>query len=239
MSCYDWERGTIKIPAKDYPKVRDAVIAAHNKVQTKRLTRALALHAKLTSLLKGKRGIDKHKFFTDSYYREDKGFPKNCLPSYEEDKEDDNAAWAIEASLFPYNSETRERRKTPTKPKKKDFPLANKATTRFSVGEASVTFDPKAKTVRWAVDENNRAVERAGESWLARALFGALDKVTWTSRTGGKIVGNDEYSQDSDNEGGGGNYVNREYSKEKQEADKKMRRSYSSYDTGYYVGRRY
>lgn len=43
-------------------------------------------------------------------------------------------------------------------------------------------------------------------------LFRYLERVTWTSRSGGQIIGNDEYNRDSCEAGGGGNYVVREYS---------------------------
>lgn len=219
MSNYNWERGTIKLPAKDYPKVRDAVIAAHNAEMERVYNKAVSVYDKLTKVLKGKRGIDKQLFLNDEFYRKEKGFDANCLGTMRRDKWADphqELDWRVEATLFPYDREKKEYRKNPLKPKKKDFPKATKSTRSFSAEEASVTFDPKAKTVTWDVGENNRAVERAAETWLAKALFGALNRVTWTARTGGTIVGNDEYNRDSDHPGGGGNYVTREFSKNAQ-----------------------
>ena len=43
-------------------------------------------------------------------------------------------------------------------------------------------------------------------------LFRYLKRVTWTSRSGGQNIGNDEYNRDSYDAGSGGNYVVREFS---------------------------
>lgn len=78
--------------------------------------------------------------------------------------------------------------------------------------EATITLH--GNTVIWDVPENNHARERADAHPLAVALFDFLEsRVEWTARSGGKIVGNDEYHRDSYEAGGGGNYVIREYSK--------------------------
>lgn len=83
----------------------------------------------------------------------------------------------------------------------------------FRVG-SETTITLKGNTVIWDVPENNHACDHAREHPLAVALFEFLDRrVEWTSRSGGTIVGNDEYNREDDSVGGGGNYVVREYSK--------------------------
>jgi hypothetical protein len=115
------------------------------------------------------------------------------------------------------------------KPLKTDFAPLPWKTVAFTASwdECGVTFDLKARTVRWGVSENNHAVERARESWLGRAFFRALDRVNWTRGTGGTIVGNDEYNSDSEYEGGGANYVTASYP-----PPKPLARSYAAYGSG-------
>lgn len=82
---------------------------------------------------------------------------------------------------------------------------ATNRTTTFRVGwEATITF--KGNEVTWNVPENNHACDHAHEHHIGRAFFAALNKVTWTRGSGGVIVGNNEYSRDSYDVGGGGNY---------------------------------
>lgn len=101
-----------------------------------------------------------------------------------------------------------------TKPRrvvKTDIAFPTNRTTVFNCGEAEIRFDPTKKTVSWDVPDNNHACEHAREHPVAAALFDALDRVNWTRGSGGQIVGNNEYNQDNDYEGGGANYVTSEY----------------------------
>lgn len=151
-----------------------------------------------------------------------------CLREVKLDKERIGTGWeremavpydvshAIEAMLFPFDQKTRKRKRL-AKPKKSDPSVKTLVRTKVkSIGtsDATLYFDHEAKTLTWDVDENNRAVERAGESWLARLLFPALNRIEWTRGSGGKIVGNDEYNRDDRSEWGGGNYVTREFGPE-------------------------
>lgn len=188
MSKYEWERGTIKIPAKEYSKLRKAVITKHNEFQDKQLLIALRNHAKILDAKKGKRGFDARKFACDQL----------CV---------DNGVLRL---LFKYDHEARKYKLR--KPKKKDLdkkPITQSCT--LDIGEASITFNNKSRTVTWDVPENNHACERAREEPLAKFFFNQLDRITWTRGSGGTIVGNDEYNRDADYEGGGGNYVTSEY----------------------------
>jgi hypothetical protein len=187
MSKYEWEHGTIKIPAKDYPKLRKAVITKYNELQDKKLLIALRNHAKIMDAKKGKRGFDTRKLAWDL-----------CS---------DNDVMNL---LFVYDHEKRQYKLR--KPKKRD--LKKKPTTKdctLDIGEASITFNNKTRTVTWDVPENNRACERAREAPLAKFFFDRLDGINWTRGSGGTIVGNDEYNREADYEGGGANYVTSEY----------------------------
>lgn len=55
--------------------------------------------------------------------------------------------------------------------------------------------------------ENNHAVDSAHAAPGAIVFFAALGKINFTRNTGGKGIGNNEYSRDSQDEGGGANYT--------------------------------
>lgn len=69
MSCYNWERGTIKIPAKEWKGLRDTVVRAANERNARNYQSALKIHA----ALKDKAIRDKAK---DAVRRFNKGKPK-------------------------------------------------------------------------------------------------------------------------------------------------------------------
>ena len=80
----------------------------------------------------------------------------------------------------------------------KDVALfATKATTRTNVfheGEAIIAFN--GRTVTWAVNNNNHAVDNARGTKLAELFFGQLEAMKWTAKTGGVILYNTEYDHD-------------------------------------------
>ena len=106
------------------------------------------------------------------------------------------------AGKYPVGSEGK-----PHQPKRKDFPLANGATKEFDAGEASITLVEEGRRVIWDVPENNHACEYARATFMGKALFEALRSVTWSRGSGGEIIGNDEYNQESRSDGGGSNYT--------------------------------
>lgn len=198
MSCYNWEHGVIKLPASAYKSVRDAVLDAHNYLMDRALDRAKRVRQESLDAGNGKRGFD---YKDDIYERLHKYCPKGV------------DTCQIREALFPYGRKSPK----PAKPTRKSFPLANGRTREFRWWSAdfTITFDPKAKTVTWNVEENNRAVERANAHPVAEALFRALRGVSWTSRTGGTIVGNDEYNRHENRGiGGGANYVTQTFGKD-------------------------
>ncbi len=216
MSCYNWERGTIKLPTKEWPKFRKSMIKLWNDRQLDSLAVAKKAHEKATLAAKGKRGRGRQPLILAAiagvcggriehgYFRAD----KSSYHGVSERNEFAHERWDVVTDLILVGS-IREGTATKTKnPQKKDlriFPVSKSCT--LSIGEGSVSFDNDTRSVVWDVYENNHAVERAHKHWLAQALFRKLQGMLWTRGTGGKIVGNDEYNRDSEYEGGGGNYV--------------------------------
>lgn len=228
MSNYNWARGKVKLPAKFYPKVRDAILAAWNKQQQDRLALAEKVYAEIKKI-KVPRGTDKRSLIEDACDREDtlgKGSPLCRLMA----RADDETCEQIADSIFPvtYKENKRIVATRPLKPKKKDFPLVNSRTKRLdgSYGDFWCIFDGATKTIRFGCAENNRAQERFMDHPIFAAIDRALSNVEWTSRTGGTLVGNDEYSRDSYEEGEGGNYKLREWSKKATANKRSFRRSY-------------
>lgn len=193
MSCYNWESGTIKIPAKEWAKFRTEVIRAWNREEEGRLERARRLHARLKVALKGKRGKARQEVFDRMAFDGDETGVYGLVV---EDK------WVDGRRSTTF-------KRVPTKKDLKIFPTSRDA--RLEMEEAVIVLCNADRTVRWVVHENNRAVEHARRHPVARTLFRLLDGVTWTRGSGGQIVGNDEYHRDNEYEGGGGNYVTKEY----------------------------
>ncbi|MBU0493495.1 MAG: hypothetical protein KKB13_16750 [Chloroflexi bacterium] len=186
MSKYEWERGTIKVPARAWRKVVDRVLAAYNQQQETRYQTALQVWTRVCAAAKGRRGVN----WADLYQREVQRLRSET--GY------------IRRVLWPGGPV----KGRPRQPRKKDFPRLPARTTVVRVdGDTSIAFDHRSHTVRWTVSENNHAVETAREHPVAQALFDALLLVQWTRHSGGVLVGNDEYHRDADYPDGGGNYV--------------------------------
>ncbi len=188
MSCYEWERGVIKLNTKEYSRVKKAFIDAIRMDQEKKLQRAVELYNCILAKVKGKRGVDIHS----AYY---------SVRSENDDLDEESVFYE---TCLNHNN----RCKRPLKPKKKDFIFkVERKNPSVDLMEASISFNDSNRTIGWNVEENNHSKERAHNKPLAKALFKLLADVKWTRGTGGTIVGNDEYNQDNSDYGGGGNYV--------------------------------
>lgn len=214
MSCYEWERGTIKIPAAEWAAFRKGLIQKWNEQLEKDFDLACKAHDAAKAAAKGKRGDNRTVAMLDAVARlcDGKWDPRwNFYEGRNRDLFD-----RIDAQVFKrvWDAQGRNLTRTLTKPKKSALeilPVTKGAT--LHIGEASITLDNETKTVTWDVPENNHAVETARAHWMAKHLFFALDRIKWTARSGGKIVGNNEYNRDSANVGGGGNYLVQDYRK--------------------------
>ncbi len=190
MSCYEWERGEIKLPTKIFAKFRREYINKYNAVQQQKLDRLK--HLRNAALRQGK-GKRKFPFY-------------DCITSMTKDNEE----FLLVSQLFP-DSKTK-----PITPTKKMLNFVNGKTFSFDIddGCASITFFPNSKSVSWYVEENNHAIESARRTDEANAFFRMLNEVKWTRGSGGSFIGNDEYNRDDSCEGGGGNYVTSTYGKQ-------------------------
>jgi hypothetical protein len=233
MSCYNWERGTLKIPTRAWKPLRDALAAAYNSRQTRLYELAVRIHGLLVQQKKlAKRGAFK---LNDAYeqlvHRSPNLWPRD-LEGYQE--RDD-----VDQALFGKFGERGHGRTKLLLPKKKDFPLAVATkTTDYPADTGTITLDAAKHELRWYVEENNRAVESAHDSPMGRALFALLAKVEWTRGSGGTIVGNDEYNRDEnrDHAGGGANYVTHRFAMKTQaekDAEARERQRQRSYGGGY------
>ena len=203
MSCYEWEQGTIKIPADQWSSFKKSLTETYNKKQQWRYKKALEVYEQLMVDSKGKRKYDFGSKIRElvCVYNSGLDYP---------DQYDDYRS--IERALLPVNKSGK-----PKKPKAKDFP-AN--TNRSDTFPPYITINNKNRTVTWYVEENNRAVDSARGTYMGVAFFKLLDSVNWKRGSGGKIVGNDEYNQEDRDTGGGGNYVTAQYPKPSGFSDK-------------------
>lgn len=196
MSKYGWERGTIKIPSKEWKRFKDSLAAAWNKRMAELENRAQRAYEDLKA----------NKLNTRSQYERDWEY----RPAWRRDLTDDDAWWILGSVYGGKDGRL-------VKPKKKDFPAVNTATRVYDFSEGVIDLNFKENTVTWDVPENNHAVEHAREHWMGRVFFGALDAISsrngWSSRSGGTIIGNDEYNRDDRDFGGGANYETANYGK--------------------------
>lgn len=228
MSCYEWERGTITIPSKEWAGFRKGLLEAWNKRQLELLERAKRVHAAIKAACKGKRGSKRDAAL------------KAAIERHINHNDED-----LSRLVVTYDREKRAYVLNGSQPQKKALKLfAVSKDAEIHLPDAYVSFRNKGRTVTWDVPENNHAREHARGHWFAQLLFERLGKITWTRGTGGKIIGNDEYNRDAgrEYEGGGGSYVTAEYrpltAKEKREAEAARRRARSHYGYGGGYGHR-
>jgi len=228
MSKNEWERGTITIPSKEWPTFRKSLLEAWNKIQLNLFEDARRSVAALKDAAKGRRGADaRYEAMRDALHRVC-GFRKQTW-GWDGNDEKHELFDSMERLLFVADPKTPGawKRTKLQMPKKTDLDLkAVSKDANIMLPNASVHFRNKTRTVTWDVDESNHAVENAHEHWFAKKLFAALKRITWTRGSGGKIIGNDEYNRDEGGsyEGGGGSYVNFDFSPESQKRERRASR---------------
>ena len=206
MSCYEWEAGELLLPAAAVKPLRDKLNKAHNE----RRATVMAAAKTVSITLRGTRGtgLDDRYFVigravTSANPRGDEGLQQDIV----------DVLYRTYTPAATKRGSGRFRAVTGADLDAVVGPLATNRTTSWRVGnDATITLNDRR--VHWDVSENNHAVDHAHAHPLAGVFFNALDNITWTRGTGGEIVGNNEYSRESRDAGGGGNYVTRSYSPE-------------------------
>jgi hypothetical protein len=194
MSKYEWERGTITVPASEWPRLRTAVIEAWNVEQERAFVEAERLYT-----LIGQAGLS----------RADEEAVRGFARQQKQGRDEDRFELALRLVLpTSFDDVSRKRHVQVKKPSRSDLKLfAVSRSCTLPLQEATIELKNEGRTVGWSVPDNNHACESARAEAVARALFSALARVKWSRGTGGVIVGNDEYNRDSDEDGGGANYV--------------------------------
>jgi hypothetical protein len=225
MSKHEWEHGTITLPSAEVAAVKKAVRDSHNRVHD-----AAVKHAKQWFRDNKTQSVKRYSdalAATFSETRTEYAFgvgTKVVRPTrlhlLGNRVENDAAATYSRHMLERVLSECTTSQGH-GKPLTKTAPLrtvqtkdatavigerATNRTTTFVAGHyGTVTFT--GSTVAWDVDENNHAVDNARCTVIGVALFNEFNRITkangWTSRSGGTIVGNDEYNREADWAGGG------------------------------------
>lgn len=190
MSCDEWERGTIKLPTKDYPKFRKEMLTIWNNYN-------LSIFETCKKILPDVRLAAK-KSKGDIHLELEKAI-KRSRSDYEDIYE------TVCRLMFDDKGKVRAPRKT-------DLELRKiSAGGHIGFEDAGIYFDDDASSVEWGVSENNHSVDRSRRHQIAGHFFNKLASISWVRGTGGEIVGNDEYNRDDRNAGGGGNYVTSSY----------------------------
>lgn len=201
MSCYQWERGSVLIPSAEWAGLKRRVRTAYNKRQEKLYDAAVKVWKRLKKEGKGERHSVKSNLWRIAHKTRIKN--QWARYGYRTRSLVDSEIRTIQKSILRSRSD----RSKVYKPRKKDFPKKTNRDTSFSYGDAGFRFDNDSRTLHWTVMENNRAVERAHDHPLTRALLRSLGQVEWTRNSGGVFYGNDEYHRESGGPGGGANYV--------------------------------
>lgn len=210
MSCYEWERGTIKLPSAAVAPLKKLLREAHNNRFDQVLALAKQCHkdAKTTSVKKYRLHLYKWGYvraYNNQFEMSDaSGMWRSISEAHREARE------VAKMCLWPPDA-AKVRMPTAKDVAQLIGPkLTNKDSVIRASDDASMTFNGNAVT--WEVYENNHAVDRAHEHPIVKLFFNYLEKqVVWTRGSGGVIIGNNEYNRDSDSVGGGGNYVVTEF----------------------------
>jgi hypothetical protein len=186
MSCYEWERGKIKIPRSEFSLFKKNLTTAYNDYMLRLKAIADDIYNDITIESKGKKKYNYQLEITSRIY--------NCINA------DYYASEIIASSMLPLNKQGK-----PKKPKSKDF---SKKTNRDNAYGYNISLNKSDRTAIWCVEEGNRVCDDARTTFLGKRFFSLLNQMDWKNGSGGLIVGNDEYNRDSaEYNGGGGNYV--------------------------------
>lgn len=203
MSHYDWESGTITLPAHEVAPTKAALRDAANKLHAEVLAEAKRLH---TQVAKGTTSITLHheRIRAHVYSQQNRSsFGRDAVVS-------ELAVQVLDTIRWARKREGKAMRGPQLIDLKHVAPKVGNRDTEFHLDVGgTISFD--GRKVHYESSDNNRQVERARDSVLGRVFFAQLGKIVFTRGTGGALIGNDEYNRDSDSIGGGGSYITATY----------------------------
>lgn len=202
MSRYEWEHGTIRLPSAEFAGFRQEMQRAATVVAERAFARTQEVWKELPRKARTDRGAYQAAV-RDWSMREYRKLGDRDHVDRVDRESIEEAATMLSGQLYDRGAGSA---RSPQRVRKGDVGFPTNRTVSFGNGDCSVTFDKDTCSVTWDVQENNHACERARSSTLGEAFFARLGKVAWSPKTGGVITGNDEYSQDSLESGGGANY---------------------------------
>lgn len=187
MSRNEWEHGTITLPSAEVSRLKGALREAANQHHDQVRAEVVRMHKQART-----RSVTRYQGFLRQFWTGETPVSRDALNV-----------------LYMMVHRAREGRQSIHQPTvveiSREAPRYTNRDTAFSNLDCSVSFE--GRTVTWDVPGNNHAVDHARDSVLGRTFFDHLRKINWTRGTGGHIIGNDEYNQDSRDCGGGANYV--------------------------------
>jgi len=198
MSCYEEEQGSYTIPAGQWSafktKLRKSFVEFEEfqylaaLVTWERIKSKPASETKMESELFIFKGKSYHKFAVYTVFYE----LKKHL-GYIEPYALHNMKENILNKLFMDNNEYK---KKPKKPVKKDYIKAMKRDT-FSESNFDIIINEDSKSVSWSVDNNNNSVSTSRSHPVGKTLFSLLNKIKWTSKTGGYVLYQSEFTKEN------------------------------------------
>lgn len=219
MGNYAWESGTIKLPPTEYRRVRDAL----RRFIEEDLDEAYRLSQLFWSTMP--RWAKKSPFnATYAFIHGENWYDKTPIPiewaDHEWRRENGltRSRW-IDGAMNEHLGEYLYRHEYQPgigssyhRQRKSDMPKLTGAHWRFYFSEITIAF-VEGNVIEYDSGHNKSQPERARNHPWVDKLFQLLGTVAWTSRSGGLLVGNDEYSQEGGlpYPGAGGNYITAAY----------------------------
>lgn len=196
MSKYEWEKGSIVVPYRQWPGFRSTILRLWENDRRHAYDTYCRLRKEVMYRARGLRGQAR----------------KNAM-----EKTVLGDVVAARAEELQREMVWRICRTDRTKKMvRADFDLPVQKTQDRTMwrDDWSLSLTNASRTILWSVEENNHAVDHAHNDQFVKKVFRLLDNIVWTRGSGGVIFGNDEYNRDAWGEGEGGNYVTRHYGPE-------------------------
>lgn len=172
MSNHGWLRGEYKIPVKEWTWFKRNLIAEMKFLSLEKYNKAV----KIWELIKEKKLKSKDIIlFLDNHLN------KHEKSSYWRDM--------IKSSLLKENKLK--------KPTKKDFPKFNSTSTLLEDDELSIRIDNKTKIVHFMSEDNSYSQDACLECHLGKVFMKYINRIKWTSKTGGYLRYYDEHCRDN------------------------------------------